>query len=91
MSLPFKPFKPSGISHYYQLNRSILYGGTLHFYSNFDYSGDPDQMPRSVAPDPDLHCLPMSDKNDARLIWGKNNRECTDSHFHHKYIAKGNN
>ena len=34
-------------------------------------SGDTDQMPRSVASDLGLHCLPMSqsDKKDARLIW----------------------
>ena len=32
-------------------------------------SGDPDQMPRSAASDLGLHCLPMSHKKDARLIW----------------------
>ena len=30
---------------------------------------DPDQMPRSAASDLGLHCLPMSKKWDARLIW----------------------
>ena len=30
---------------------------------------DPDQMPRSVASDLGLHCLPMSKKWDARRIW----------------------
>ena len=42
-------------------------------------SGDPDQMPCYVAYDLGLHCLPMSNKNDTRLIyhfilsfiWGK--------------------
>ena len=28
-------------------------------------------MPHSVASDMGLHCLPMSYKNDARLIWVK--------------------
>ena len=34
-------------------------------------SGDPDQMPRSVASDLGLHGLPISQKCDARLIWVK--------------------
>ena len=29
----------------------------------------PDQTPHSGASDLDLHCLPMSHKRDARLIW----------------------
>ena len=29
---------------------------------------EPDQMPRSVASDLDLHCLPMSHKKDGRLL-----------------------
>ena len=33
-------------------------------------SGDPDQTPRSVASDLGLHCLPISHKRDARLIYG---------------------
>ena len=33
--------------------------------------GDPDQTPHSVASDLGLHCLPMSYKKDARLIWVK--------------------
>ena len=32
-------------------------------------SGNPDQTPRYVASDLDLHCLPLSHKKDARLIW----------------------
>ena len=41
----------------------------------------PDQTPRSVAPDLDLHCLPMSQKWDARLIWVISNyyySQCSD-------------
>ena len=34
-------------------------------------SGDPDQMPHSVASDLGLHFLPMSHKKDARNIWVK--------------------
>ena len=32
-------------------------------------SGEPDQTLRFVASDLVLHCLPMSYKKDARLIW----------------------
>ena len=32
-------------------------------------SEDPDQTPRSAASDLGLHCLPVSQKWDARLIW----------------------
>ena len=35
------------------------------------HGGDPDQTPRSVASDLGLHCLPMSQKKDARIIWVK--------------------
>ena len=70
-------FKPNGISHSYQLDQpiSILWvylGGIFHFYKNFNRifsSGDPDQMPQPVASDLGLHCLHMSHKKDARLIW----------------------
>ena len=45
-------------------------GVLFHFYSillaNSEY---PDQTPRSAASDLGLHCLPMSRKWDARLIW----------------------
>ena len=30
----------------------------------------PDQTPRSAASDLVLHCFPVSNKKDARLIWG---------------------
>ena len=33
--------------------------------------GDPDQTPRSVASGLGLHCLPMPNKKDARLLWNK--------------------
>ena len=32
---------------------------------------DPDQTPRPAASDLGLHCLSMSQKRDARLIWIK--------------------
>ena len=35
-------------------------------------SGDPDQMPHSVVSDLGMHCLPLSNKKDARHIWNKN-------------------
>ena len=47
----------------------------FHIYSYFDRtimlanSGDPDQTPSSAPSDLGLHCLPMSHKKDARLIW----------------------
>ena len=34
-------------------------------------SENPDMTPRSAASDLGLHCLPMSKKWDARLIWVK--------------------
>ena len=34
-------------------------------------SGDPDQMPRSAASDLGLHCLLVSHKKEARLVWVK--------------------
>ena len=50
-------------------------GGIFHFYSNFDrifckqIVENPDQTPRYAVSDPGLHCLPMSHKKDAMLIW----------------------
>ena len=46
----------------------------FQFHSNFEsvfckYSGDPDQTLRVAASDFGLHCLPMSHKKDARIIW----------------------
>ena len=34
-------------------------------------SGEPDQAPHFAASDMVLHCLPVSSKKDARLIWVK--------------------
>ena len=34
-------------------------------------SGDPDQIAHSAASDLGLHCLPLSHKKDAMLIWVK--------------------
>ena len=34
-------------------------------------SGDPDETPHSVASDLGLHCLPISNKKEARLKWVK--------------------
>ena len=47
-----------------------------YFYLNFKIfckanSGDPDQMPHSAASDLILHCMPVSNKKDKRLIWVK--------------------
>ena len=59
------PFPSLGVSgelfHFYSFsNRMIL------LLANRE---DPDQMPRSVASDLGLHCLPISQKRDTRLIW----------------------
>ena len=54
-----------------------LLGGIFHFYLNFKRkllwanSEESDQTPRFAASDLILHCLPMSYKKDARLIWVK--------------------
>ena len=37
-------------------------------------SGDPEQTPQNAASDLGLHCLPRSQKWDARLIWVKSTR-----------------
>ena len=37
----------------------------------FANSGDPDQTPRSVASDLDLHCLPVTLLGVSRLQWVK--------------------
>ena len=55
-------------------------GGIFHFYSYFlkkllcANSGEPGQTPRFAASDLVLHCLPMSNKKDVRLILVK--RSC---------------
>ena len=53
------PFRILGVS-----------GVLFHFYTISNrYSEDPDQTPRSAASDLGLHCLPMYQKWDARLLW----------------------
>ena len=64
------PFKPYGASQYYQLDKSIsvLRLGGCYFSFLFKFkliilqanSGDPYQMPHSLASDLGLHCLSMS-------------------------------
>ena len=54
-----------------------LLSGIFHFCSNFQKkqqllfanSEEPDQTPCFAASDLVLHCLPLSHKKDARLIW----------------------
>ena len=54
-------------------------GGIFRLYSNFNRKlckqtvdcGDTDETPLSVASGLGLHCLPTSNKKDARLIWVK--------------------
>ena len=65
--------------HPYVLVESIyilgVLGGIFHFYSNKKLlqanSGEPDQTPCSAASDLVLHCLPISHRKNARLIWVK--------------------
>ena len=73
------PNLSNGLSYPYQLDESIFHSRgvwcTFLFLSCFWWkfmwanSVDPDQMLRSAASDLGLHCLPMSQKWDARLIW----------------------
>ena len=72
-------YLPNGLSHPYQLDESILHlRGVWCNFSFLSYfwwkfmlanSVDLDQTPRSAATDLGLHCLPRSQKWDARLIW----------------------
>ena len=70
--------KPNGLSHPYTLGESICHLRVsvyfFHFCSMFlkflqAKSKDLDQTPHNAASDLGLHCLPMSHKRDARLIW----------------------
>ena len=73
---------PNGNSYPYQLDQSISILRVVGWYFSFLYkwnnllvnSGDPDQMLPSAASDLSLHCLSMSHKRDARLIWVKINK-----------------
>ena len=78
------PFKPNGLSRFYQMDQSIsVLIGIFHLYSNFKAnSGDPDQTPRSMTSDLGLQCSPMSHKKDARLIWVNPFKPNGISHFY---------
>ena len=75
------PHLPNGPIHPYQLDESISnfrgVRSTFSFLFYFDLKfllanrEDPDQTPHSAASDLGLHCLPMSQKWDAGLIWVK--------------------
>ena len=77
--LTFNTHLLSGLFHPYQMDESISsFKGvwcTFSFLFCFEWifllanSEDPEQTPRSAASDLGLHCLPMSQKWDARLIW----------------------
>ena len=62
-----------------RVNFSILglLCGIFYFYSNYKRHFcnqtvvKPDQTPHIAVSDLSLHCLPMSHKRDARLIWAK--------------------
>ena len=59
------PFRILGVLVYFFQFYSILIIDILLANS------DPDQMQRSTASDRGLHCLPMSQKSDTRLVWVK--------------------
>ena len=69
------PHLPNGLSHSYQLNESIFHlrGCLVYFFSFILFRIDipVSKQPRPAASDLGLHCLPMSQKWDARLIWVK--------------------
>ena len=56
-----------------KLLKATLNPNKQQLYAN---SVDHDQMPRSAASDLGLHCLPMSQKWDARLIWVNTVKDC---------------
>ena len=80
------PQLPSGPVHPYQLDKSIsnfrAVWCTYSFLFYFEYifllakGEDPDQTPHSAVSDLGLHCLPMSQNWDARLIWVKYDLSC---------------
>ena len=49
-------------------------------------SGHPDQTPQNVASDLGLHCFPMSNKKDARLILVNIKESCSNTVTHTKVI-----
>ena len=69
---PFHPYTlDESICHFrcVSCNFSFLF----HFWQKFLYANsvDPDQKPRPAVSDLGLHCLPRSQKRNARLIWVK--------------------
>ena len=96
-NLKFNPFKPNRISQSYQLDQSISVLRVVGSYFSFVFkfwlkileanSGNPDQTPRSAASDLGLHCLPVSHKKDARLLWVIVPIECCPlCHSQHHFI-----
>ena len=73
----------NGISHCYELgefNANFRVVGWYFYFIQFFLKknlfaniGEPDQTPRFAASGPVLHCLPMSQKKGAWLIWVKEN------------------
>ena len=78
-SVCINPHLPNGLSHSYQLDKSIFHLRSVwcpfpflsYFFIEIPMKNnvDPDQTPCSAASDLGLHCLPMSQKWDARFIW----------------------
>ena len=74
-------FMPNVFSHPYQLDESISNFRVVGWYDSFLFkfykkllfanSGEPHKTPHFAASDLVLHCLPMSHKKNARLIWVK--------------------
>ena len=72
---------PNGFSHIYQLDEFFSNFMVVEWYFSFLFkfskkqqllfanSVEPDQTPCFAASDLVLHCLPLSHKKDARLIW----------------------
>ena len=69
----------NGLSHYYNLDKSILGASGVIFHFLFHFAMEilyanrisPDGTTRFAASHLWLFCLPMSHKKDARLIWVK--------------------
>ena len=53
----------------YRLRYAARSSFLFKFYHVSKQHGDPDQMPHSAASGLGLHCLPISNKKDARLKW----------------------
>ena len=67
---------PNVFPHHYQLDESTSNFGVVEWYFFILIQilketsvSKPDQTPRFVASNLVLHCLPMSHKKTARLIW----------------------